>query len=249
MSIPSQPLSPKPIPYKAIFFDVGGTLIYPEPQRMLRIFSDLAPNSPVLDSWLRAIHETTVELDDAIKFEGALKDEWWNSYFSRLLNHLPENSHLAKDKVILFCNKLHEYHVSNNLWAYHATGADETLKTLMKQGFRLGIISNSDGRVRSQIEEAGWLQYFEFIIDSRVVGVEKPDPAIFQLGLEKANLSAREVLYIGDFVNIDKAGAASVGMDCIIIDPLFRRPELGQWRIDNLIDIIPWLENALTDRL
>lgn len=54
---------------------------------------------------------------------------------------------------------------------------------------------------------------------SIVVKVEKPNPKIFKIALEKANCKPKESLYIGDIYDIDILGANSVGMQAILIDP------------------------------
>ncbi|MFZ2956719.1 MAG: HAD family hydrolase [Candidatus Ozemobacteraceae bacterium] len=232
-------------PYTAVFLDVGGTLIFPDPERMSKLFFDISGIAFPTETWLETIYKTTIDLDDAIKTEGSISTRWWSSYFERLLNYLPlenKKNALKQSVVESFCDLLFKMHHAQNLWSFHADGADNLLKTLLNMKYRLGIISNSDGRVHAQIKEAGWSDRFEFIIDSHIVEMEKPDPAIFRLGLEKARLTPAEVLYVGDFVNIDKRGANAADMDCVIIDPLHRRPELGEWRIDRLPDLIPWLK-------
>jgi FMN phosphatase YigB (HAD superfamily) len=51
------------------------------------------------------------------------------------------------------------------------------------------------------------------------VGVEKPDPRIFRLGLAQASLSPAEVVYVGDLYSVDVLGARAVGMTAVLLDP------------------------------
>ena len=101
---------------------------------------------------------------------------------------------------------------------------DGTLVELASRGYRLGIISNSDGTLGDHLRRIGMAQRFEMILDSSEVGVEKPHPEIFRMALERAGgVEARRTLYIGDVYAIDVLGAAGAGMQAMLFDPL------GQW--------------------
>ncbi|MGH7415222.1 MAG: HAD family hydrolase, partial [Candidatus Rokuibacteriota bacterium] len=58
-----------------------------------------------------------------------------------------------------------------------------------------------------------------FIIDSAVVGVQKPDPRIFHLGLREAGVAPAEAVYVGDLYSVDVLGARAAGLDGILLDP------------------------------
>src|SRR5260370_37951384 len=76
------------------------------------------------------------------------------------------------------------------LWRKADESTGSTLKKLKDRGLILGVVSNSDGRVESALEQAGLASYFDFLIDSFLVGVEKPDPAIFRIATERAQIVA-----------------------------------------------------------
>ena len=82
-----------------------------------------------------------------------------------------------------------------------------------------GVISNSNGTVRSVLTAAGLAGALDFVIDSGAVGVEKPDPRIFALGLAEAGVSAGEAVYIGDLYSVDVLGARRAGIEAILLDP------------------------------
>src|SRR4029077_6190428 len=75
--------------------------------------------------------------------------------------------------------RIAQEHGRANLWSGPAAGARETLAALAQRGYRLGVISNADGRVRKPLEDAGLATHLEIILDSAEVGLEKPDPRIF----------------------------------------------------------------------
>jgi putative hydrolase of the HAD superfamily len=82
-----------------------------------------------------------------------------------------------------------------------------------------GVISNSNGSVASILEALGFLPYLEFVLDSFVVGIEKPDPRIFRRALEQAGVAPHEAVYVGDLYSIDVLGARAVGMGAVLLDP------------------------------
>ena len=72
-------------------------------------------------------------------------------------------------------------------------------------------VSNFYGNVSAVLEDFDLLKYFNRIIESAVVGVRKPDPAIFALGVEALGLPAQNVLVIGDSYKKDILPALSLG--------------------------------------
>lgn len=73
------------------------------------------------------------------------------------------------------------------------------------------LVSNFYGNVSSVLADFDLLRYFPKIIESAVVGVRKPDPAIFQLGVDALGLPAEEVLVVGDSLKKDILPAESIG--------------------------------------
>lgn len=73
------------------------------------------------------------------------------------------------------------------------------------------LVSNFYGNVESVLADFGLTKYFKKVIESAVVGVRKPDPKIFSLGVEALGLPAEEVLVIGDSYKKDILPARSIG--------------------------------------
>lgn len=107
----------------------------------------------------------------------------------------------------------------DRLWSPAIAGAARALETLAARGHRLGVISNADGQARRRLDEAGLMAHIEVVIDSALVGCEKPDPRIFALGLEALGARAEEAVYVGDLPAIDGRGAAAAGLAFVLIDP------------------------------
>lgn len=93
------------------------------------------------------------------------------------------------------------------------------LEGIKAKGYRIGVISNADGSCDRILKEVGLEALFEFIIDSHIVGVEKPDPAIFNLAIRSFALPPDEILYVGDLYHIDVVGSRGAGLQSALIQP------------------------------
>jgi putative hydrolase of the HAD superfamily len=116
--------------------------------------------------------------------------------------------------------RIAEYHREHNLWNQPDPQAHAVFQTLHGRGLMLGMISNSNGWVERLVMENGLRPYFHFVLDSRLIGVEKPDPRIFQIALDQVGISPAEALYIGDLYSIDVVGSRAAGMRAILLDPV-----------------------------
>lgn len=83
--------------------------------------------------------------------------------------------------------------------------------------FPLVLVSNFYGNVESVLADFDLRRYFRSIIESAVVGVRKPDPRIFRLGVEALGLPPEEVLVIGDSYKKDIIPAESIGCQVLWI--------------------------------
>lgn len=90
-----------------------------------------------------------------------------------------------------------------------------TLETLKSMNVRMGIISNTTNPGFMKDYErvsVGLDSYFEFAIYSSEVPFRKPHPSIFKLAIRRLNLDPREILFVGDQLSDDVAGAHGVGI-------------------------------------
>jgi HAD superfamily hydrolase (TIGR01549 family) len=89
-------------------------------------------------------------------------------------------------------------------------GVLPTLKALQVK-YALGILSNGN----SYPERCGLEGMFQFVIFSQDYGVEKPNLGLFQIALEKAGCSKRQLLHVGDSLHEDIIGATNAGIKCV----------------------------------
>jgi putative hydrolase of the HAD superfamily len=110
-------------------------------------------------------------------------------------------------------------HGARNLWEITPPDAGPTLRRLREAGLQLVVVSNSDGRLQSLLDLCGLAEHFVGVVDSQVVGAEKPDPAIFLGVLATLGIEASEAAHVGDFYTIDVLGARAAGMLPVLLDP------------------------------
>jgi putative hydrolase of the HAD superfamily len=61
--------------------------------------------------------------------------------------------------------------------------------------------------------------HLHFVVDSNVVGISKPDPRIFALGLQAAGTAPEETVHVGDSYFVDVIGARQAGLGAVLFDP------------------------------
>lgn len=105
------------------------------------------------------------------------------------------------------------------VWTNHDPQALEALALVRASGLRAAAISNSNGSVRAVLDTVGLVSHLDFVLDSGEVGVEKPDPRIFELALARAGVAPGEAAYIGDLYTIDARGAGAAGLRAVLLDP------------------------------
>ena len=129
---------------------------------------------------------------------------------------------------------LSELHRERHLWCSVQERTHEALERLRAAGLRLGVVSNSDGRVEEALEAAGLRDYFDVVVDSGVLGIEKPDPRIFQAALDALGVAPEEALYVGDLFEVDVVGARAAGIEAVLLAP--RVPGTGRPALATTVD-------------
>jgi FMN phosphatase YigB (HAD superfamily) len=111
-------------------------------------------------------------------------------------------------------------------WTRVAPGSVEVLRGVARHGIPIAVVSNAGGSVEADLKAAQICQVGEgagvcvaAVIDSSVVGVAKPDPAIFSFALDAAETPPQRAIFIGDSVAIDVEGARLAGIHGLHFDP------------------------------
>jgi len=132
---------------------------------------------------------------------------------------------------------------TRRLWSQVMPGVPDALRALRQAGLRLVVVSNSDGTVEEGLSYAGLRDHLDAVVDSAVVGAEKPDPAIFRHALEIAGVRPERTLHVGDLYAVDVIGARRAGLHALLLDPFADWPALDCPTIPD----VPALARALLD--
>ena len=108
---------------------------------------------------------------------------------------------------------------SDLLWCTVMPGVVEALQSFKQCGLNLVVVSNSDGTVEQNLKDRELASYFSHIIDSAMIGIEKPDPGIFEYALEISGADRASTVHVGDMYFADIEGARRAGLDAILLDP------------------------------
>jgi len=194
---------------KALFFDVGNTLLFPNRKRMLQALHErqIFPSDELLKEVER---QTKPEFDSLIESNSAVDHGFWHMFYARLLDRLELRDDPVRADLVA------RTRISAN-WCEIRPGTREALGRLGKH-HRLAVISNADGKIAEVLARCGIADCFETITDSGIVGQEKPHPAIFDAATRSLGVSAAESIYIGDVYSVDYLGATRFGMQSILFD-------------------------------
>jgi putative hydrolase of the HAD superfamily len=213
---------------KGIFFDAGNTLVLFDCEYVSLVVAEtgyhVAPTAIQeqerrirfeIDISLlpRMARKETIHSGTASMHATAL----WQFFFSSLLRAIGVRENDLQSIMQRLIAK--EKSNARGLWHREDPQLRPALAELRRRGYVLAVISNSDGRLKEKLRDIQLSDYFDVIIDSDEVGIEKPDKSLFHFGIQQCNLHPRESLYIGDLYTIDVLGARQAGIDALLYDP------------------------------
>ena len=115
--------------------------------------------------------------------------------------------------------ELHEYHMASNVWEIVPENVPRTLERLRASGLRLVVVSNANGTLHAVFGRLGLSSLVDVLLDSCKEGVEKPDPRLFHLALERAGARRETTVHVGDLYHVDVVGARAAGLRAVLLDP------------------------------
>jgi putative hydrolase of the HAD superfamily len=199
---------------RAVLFDAGNTLLCIDPRQLAGALASVGIATEV-DAVGRAEVRIRPVFDERLAATSPETDGMFRLFADLLLEELRVEA--PADLVQRAADAL--VAIWPGMWTRVPGDAAATLDDLARRGFRLGVVSNSDGTVRDQLRRAGLVGRFEFVVDSREVGIAKPDPRIFALAASHLGLPASHCAYVGDLHSIDVVGARAAGMHAVLVDP------------------------------
>jgi HAD superfamily hydrolase (TIGR01549 family) len=197
-----------------VLFDAGNTLLFLDYARIASGVSD-AIGIPLTAEALAAGAEVAVRAVEGTRGPDRERADRYLEIMFRSAGVAPERMDAVRE-----C--LTRLHLEWHLWCSTTADARDALERLRRAGLRLAVVSNSDGRVEAALMAAGLRDYFDVVLDSALVGVEKPDPAIFRAALAALDVAPEEALYVGDLYEVDVLGARAAGVEAVLFAPAGR---------------------------
>lgn len=205
-------------PLGAVVLDAGGVLLLPDPEGIRAGFRPLGAE-PDDEACRRAHYASMRELDRLDVADWPAIDR----VYARAAG-VPE---ARLDDAVAPIEEVY----LRRPWT-PIPGAAEALRRLEGARIPLAIVSNAEGTMERQLADhricavgGGGAAEVAVVVDSTVVGVEKPDPRIFGLALDALGVEAAACLYVGDTVHFDVRGATAAGLHPVHVDPYRLCPE------------------------
>jgi REG-2-like HAD superfamily hydrolase len=224
---------------EVVFFDAGNTLLGPHPS-FHELFSHVCDEHghhvpPELV--LRVQNEVAPDLIDLAEdtgvdnpsFSSEASQKFWGYLYARFLEALDI------DDADLAAALLQRFSTGSSYLLF-----DDVLPTLRRmhaQGYRLGLISNFEQWLEERLIELEVGQLFDVSVISGFVKIEKPDPAIYELALERARVEPAKAIHVGDSMIMDVEPAGRVGMHAVLLDREGRYSDSAGIRIQSLEEL------------
>lgn len=220
---------------KAVFIDVGNTLLYEKPSRF-EIYAEGARRrgsdvtTPAMQELMRRAHrEIPAEVGGAFRYT----DPWFEIYIDRIFHHYLG---IARVELPGVHDELFGRFSQAETFTLHP-GGDELLDDLARRGLQVGIVSNWSARLPSLLERLGIAQRVDFVLCSAIERAEKPDAVIFERALKLADVEPHEALHAGDDFEKDVLGARRVGMRAVLVDHAGTHASREVPRVRDLVEL------------
>jgi len=226
------------VTYTAVFFDAGETLVHPHPTFPDLFARVLRREGHPVDA--DTVRERIHVVFDRFKQAADTNELWttspersrrfWHEVYGIFLGDLgiaPDEGLI--DRVYAEFTDLANYALFEDV--------PPVLEKLRGAGLKLGVVSNFEEWLEQLLEELGVIGYFEVRVISGLEGLEKPDPRIFRLAMERAGVRPEGSVYVGDNPEFDVGPAAAVGMLPVLIDRRDRFPDADAIRIATMDEL------------
>jgi putative hydrolase of the HAD superfamily len=229
---------------RAVFLDAGNTLVFP---RLEDIIAELKERgrAATAEDFYATERLAKQKLDDWLwpqirRREVPKQIDYY--YWSEYLHELTRRLGVAESGAGELTKFLIESFQDIQLWSRVMPDTPAFLEGLEAQGYFLGVISNSTGTLEGQLVRLGLARYFRAILDSAIVGIQKPHPGIFELALQRAGAQGSEAVFVGDTYATDVGGAQLAGLTGVLFDSVGAYPDATCLKISSLPELATVLE-------
>ena len=221
------------MPLKTLFLDAGGVLVHPN---WARVSAALGRHGVAVEpaALVRADLRARRAFDTPEPPKVASDAERGWLYFNLLLEKAGIPRSPATDAAVA---EIGAYHREHNLWELVPDDVRPALERLRAGELTMAVVSNANGTVARVLERLGLLRFFDRVYDSHLEGVEKPDPRLFALALERSGARPATTLHVGDFYWIDVRGARAAGVHAALLDAAGLYPDADCPRIRSLAEL------------
>jgi putative hydrolase of the HAD superfamily len=226
------------MPYGAVFFDAGETIVHPHPSfpelmaTLLQREGLLVDPMEVRDGVMLVADHFARAADDRVLWTTSPERSkaFWLGVYTEFLARLGLSAHDGLPERLY-----REFTDVSNYRLF--PDVVPVLERLRSAGMLLGVISNFEAWLERLLVHLGVADLFDVQAISGVEGMEKPDPAIFLLALERAGVRPRDAVYVGDNPRFDTEPAEALGMLGVLIDRRGRYPDHAGVRLTTLDDL------------
>jgi putative hydrolase of the HAD superfamily len=225
---------------ETVSFDAGGVLVNPNWRRVAAALAarGVAVAATALESAEPAAKKR-FDRAPTIELTNDAQRGWL--YFNYVLEGVGIAPSSATDAAL---DALQVYHTESNLWESVAEGVSGALETIRARGLTTIIVSNANGRLHALLDRLDLTRYFDVIVDSWVEQVEKPDPRLFQIAMQRARAVPARTLHVGDLYHVDVAGARAAGMHPLLIDAADLYRDADCPRVRSVADVPAYIFGA-----
>jgi len=199
---------------EVLWFDLGYTLVRQDREKQMKQYLYENGYNVSQDFLEKAYHLADKKfMRKKHEYGEMFSLEFYRKYLSNLIKYLEIK--LTPEKLIdcVLNNKKNR----KSTWSCFEFTHD-TLSKLKEEGYTLGLLSNWDHTARKVLKENELEQYFDHIVISSEIDIEKPDIRIFEHAIKICGKGAERCLYIGDNFYDDVIGSSRVGMNSVLIN-------------------------------
>ena len=222
---------------ETVFLDAGGVVVFPN---WGRVSEGLARHGVEVSAATLAAADPHAKrrLDLGATISTTTDDSRGWLYFNLVLGHAGVPRSGSTDAALA---DLQAYHAEHNVWETVPPDVVPALERLRRLGLRLVIVSNANGTLHEMFDRLGLSDRVDVLFDSHREGVEKPDPRLFQIALDRSVARAATTVHVGDLYHVDVVGARAAGLRAVLVDAADLYREADCPRVRSL--------NELCDRL
>ena len=195
---------------RAVTFDVGGTLIEPWPS-VGQVYAEIA-----MRFGTTGIAPEALNRQFAVAWQARRRFDYSRSSWRELVNQTFAGAGAEPPGLACF-DAIYQHFATPFPWRLFEDVLP-ALAALKARGFKLGVVSNWDERLRPLLQELQLDVHFDALVISHETSCAKPAPEIFRRAARALNIPPQSILHIGDSPTEDVAGAKAAGMNAVLLD-------------------------------